>query len=180
MAYCKWALLVPISLIMAVIGRVVAPLLPFFVRKDGYLPPLLWWFQTPDNDCDGDEGHRARWPGTSWWATYKRRLAWFLRNVCYGFDIYVLGCEWRPTDRLEVRGNEQASDLNGVSGLCRRWLYRDDQLTAWQIYYIRHYRVGRYAACVRINMGWKLWGEREECKQLTWYFHPIKNLRRLQ
>lgn len=91
MLYLKWVCLIPVSLVMAIVGRVLAPVLPFFVRADGYLPRWLWWFQTPDNPCDGDKGHWERWPDTSAWGTYKRRVAWFLRNVAYGFDIGVLG-----------------------------------------------------------------------------------------
>ena len=49
MMYLKWAALGPLSLFMAVLGRVLAPVLPFFVQDDGYLPRWLWWFQTPDN-----------------------------------------------------------------------------------------------------------------------------------
>lgn len=178
MAYFKWALLVPVSLLMAIVGRLAAPVLPFFVQADGYLPRSLWWFQTPDNTADGDAGHWERWPGTGKWATYKRRLAWFLRNVCYGFDIFILGCHWEEKDTLRVEGNPAASDLNGVSGLCRRWLYHEEKLTAWQIYYIHHYTLGRWTACVRANFGWKLWGAREPRCQLTWYFHPMKCLKR--
>ena len=36
--YLKWAALGPASLLMAVVGRVLAPVLPFFVKDDGYLP----------------------------------------------------------------------------------------------------------------------------------------------
>ena len=98
MIYAKWAALMVPSFFMAVVGRLLAPVLPFFVRDDGYLPDWLSWFQTPDNPCDGDAGHWERHPGTDAWSTYKRRTAWFWRNVCYGFDIDVLGVEVRSTD----------------------------------------------------------------------------------
>ena len=62
MLYLKWLCLIPVSLVMAIVGRVLAPVLPFFVQADGYLPRWLWWFQTPDNPCDGDKGHWERWP----------------------------------------------------------------------------------------------------------------------
>lgn len=110
MLYIKWLLLTPVSLVMAVVGRVLAPVLPFFVQDDGYLPRWLWWFQTPDNPCDGDKGHWERWPDTSAWGTYKRRVAWFLRNVAYGFDIGVLGQKTIPGDCLDMDGQEGVSD----------------------------------------------------------------------
>ena len=92
MVYLKWLALMPASFIMAIIGRLLAPILPFFVDKETHrLPNWLSWFATDDNDADGDQGHRERWPGTDSWSTYKRRVAWLLRNVCYGFDIQVCG-----------------------------------------------------------------------------------------
>lgn len=92
MVYLKWLALMPASFIMAIVGRLLAPILPFFVDKETHrLPDWLSWFATDDNDADGDQGHWERWPGTDPWSTYKRRVAWLLRNVCYGFDIDVLG-----------------------------------------------------------------------------------------
>ena len=87
MMFLKWAALGPLSFLMAILGRILAPILPFFVQDDGYLPRWLWWFQTPDNSCDGDAGHWERHPGLDAWSTYKRRTAWFWRNVAYGFDL---------------------------------------------------------------------------------------------
>ena len=110
MIYLKWLALMPASFFMAIIGRLLAPILPFFVDKETHrLPRWLSWFATDDNDADGDAGHWERWPGTDPWSTYKRRLAWLLRNVCYGFDIDVLGVRVYPTDDWEVRGNEDAT-----------------------------------------------------------------------
>ena len=118
MVYLKWLALMPASFIMAIIGRLLAPILPFFVDKETHrLPNWLSWFATDDNDADGDQGHRERWPGTDPWSTYKRRVAWLLRNVCYGFDIQVCGVPVHTADEWEVTGNEDASDTNGVLSL---------------------------------------------------------------
>ena len=35
--YVKWVCLLPLSFVMAVVGRVLAPILPFFAKSDGYL-----------------------------------------------------------------------------------------------------------------------------------------------
>lgn len=177
MPYLIWSLYIFPSFVMAIVGRILAPFLPFFVQENGYLPTWLWWFQTPDNPCDGDRGHWKRWPGTDPWSTYKRRVAWFLRNVAYGFDETVCGIKTRPTDCLEIIGNEDASDKNGISGLCKYYLYRDGKLIGWQVYYIKHYKVWRITACIRINMGWKLWNPECINKQWTCYAHPWKTLR---
>ena len=116
MVYLKWLALMPASFIMAIVGRLLAPILPFFVDNETHrLPKWLSWFATDDNDADGDAGHWERWPGTDPWSTYKRRVAWLLRNVCYGFDIDVLGVRVYPTDDWEVRGNEDASAMGNTS-----------------------------------------------------------------
>ena len=137
MVYIKWAALIVPSFFMAVVGRLLAPILPFFVQEDGYLPRWLWWFQTPDNPCDGDAGHWERHPGMDWWSTYKRRVAWCWRNVCYGFDIDVLGV--KPPR----------------SGWQWKQVKRDGKTIAWQLYGVRQYRVWPQR-CLRVNLGWKL------------------------
>lgn len=85
MLYLKWAAFLLPSFLMEIVGKVGAPILAFFVCSDGWLPHWLWWFQTPDNSCDGDEGHRARWSRDGWFWTWARRTAWLFRNTAYGF-----------------------------------------------------------------------------------------------
>ena len=175
MVYLKWLALMPASFFMAIVGRLLAPFLPFFATEDNRLPDWLSWFATDDNDLDGDAGHWERWPGTDWWSTYKRRVAWLLRNVCYGFDIQVCGVPVHTADEWEVTGNENASDTNGVSGTCRRRCRRDGKLIAFQLYYIKHYRLFGRPCCVRLNLGWKLWGSRDKKAQYVGiYLNPVK------
>ena len=176
MVYLKWLALMPASFIMAIVGRLLAPILPFFVDKETHrLPDWLSWFATDDHDADGDQGHRERWPGTDWWSTYKRRVAWLLRNVCYGFDIQVLGVPVHTSDEWDVTGNPDASDTNGISGTCRRKCRRNGKLIAFQLYYIKHYALFGRSCCIRANFGWKLWGSREKISQYVGiYFNPIK------
>ena len=174
MVYLKWILLMPLSLLMAIVGRILAPILPFFVQDDGYLPNWLWWFQTPDNPCDGDRGHWKRHPGTDKWSTYKRRVAWFMRNVAYGFDESVCGVHMLETDRLVEEGNKEAGDKTGISGVCNRWLYRGDKLIAFHYYKVRHYTLLGRPVCVRVSLGWKLWNPECFDKQYTAYWNPIK------
>ena len=176
MVYLKWVLLMAPSFFMAVVGRLLAPFLPFFVDETGYLPKWLWWFQTPDNPIDGDRGHWKRWPGTTSLRTYIRRVAWLLRNVCYGFDESVCGVHMLPTDVLTEIGETNASDKKGISGSCWRTLHRDGKLIAFHWYYVKHYQWWHIKACVRISLGWKLWNPETIDKQYTAYFHPCKCL----
>ena len=47
MIYLKWLALMPASFFMAIIGRLLAPILPFFVDKETHrLPRWLSWFAT--------------------------------------------------------------------------------------------------------------------------------------
>ena len=176
MVYLKWVLLMAPSFFMAIVGRLLAPFLPPFADEAGYLPRWLWWFQTPDNPIDGDRGHWKRWPGTTPLRTYIRRVAWLLRNVCYGFDDFVLGIHTLPTDILTEVGETNASDKKGISGSCWRTLHRDGELIAFHWYYVKHYQWWHIKACVRISLGWKLWNPETIDKQYTAYFHPWKCL----
>lgn len=155
MIYLKWALLIVPSLFMAVVGRLLAPVLPFFVRDDGFLPDWLSWFQTPDNPCDGDEAHWERHPGTGTWDTYCRRVAWFWRNVAYGFDISVLGVEVRSTDSLIFEGDRDVGAKPPRSGWQWKKIVRDGEVVAFQLYGVQQYRVWPQR-CLRVNVGWKL------------------------
>ena len=62
MCFLWWASLLIPSLVMSIVGRLLAPVLPIFCDEQGWLPSWLSWFQTPDNSCDGDAGHKERWP----------------------------------------------------------------------------------------------------------------------
>ena len=46
MVYLKWLALMPASFIMAIVGRLLAPFLPFFATEDNRLPDWLSWFAT--------------------------------------------------------------------------------------------------------------------------------------
>ncbi|WP_443979685.1 DUF7338 family protein [Sutterella wadsworthensis] len=37
----KWAVRIPLDFLMAIVGRIIAPILPFFVQENGYLPRWL-------------------------------------------------------------------------------------------------------------------------------------------
>lgn len=162
MAYVKWAALILPSFFMAILGRVLAPILPFFVQEDGYLPRWLWWFQTPDNPCDGDSGHWERHPRTDAWSTYKRRVAWFWRNVAYGFDISVLGVEVKSADTLLAKGPADVGAKPPRPGWQFKRVQRDGKTIAWQLYGVHQYSFWPQR-CLRVNLGWKLFDFTDAC-----------------
>lgn len=165
--FIRWAALAPASLLMAIVGRLLCPILPFFVGEDGYLPSWLAWFQTPDNSADGDEGHWERHPGTDAWSTYKRRVAWFWRNVGYGFDISVLGAQCRITDSLEHYGDELTDNDPLHSGWEIYLLKREGKVIYWQLYFVYAYPWTK-KRCIRGNLGWKLWDFPEKYLICQW------------
>lgn len=176
MVYLTWFLCLFPSALMEIVGRVLAPVLPFFVGSDGYLPKWLWWFQTPDNPCDGDEGHWARHPGTDPWSTYTRRVAWFWRNVAYGFNINAIGFKHKDGDLKIVQGDPTVGDRSGVSGKCKWFIKRDGERVAFQYYYVKHYQIFGRWRCVRIGAGYKIWGQPsgQVFGQHWVYFNPFK------
>lgn len=182
MVYLKWVALLLPSLIMAIVGRLLAPILPFFANDQARLPAWLDWFNTPHTDLDGDQRHWQRNPGTDCWSTYKRRVAWLLRNVAYGFDRQILGFHYDDTYTRKVIGNEAVGDLSGVSGLCRWYAYNGDgKLKAFQIYWVYHYQLGSLKKCIRFGIGWKIWGafpdhrDNPMVSQYWAYFNPFKS-----
>ena len=178
MPYLIWFLLIFPSVFMAVFGRLICPILPFFVQEDGHLPKCLSWFDTPFDTADGDEGHQERWPGTDRRSTYKRRVAWYWRNCAYGFDMRVCGIKVNPdTDQIIYEGNPDIGDDTEISGKCKWFAYRDGELIAWQFYYVKHYSLFGLDKCVRIGLGWKIWSEEklyDEPAQYWIYFNPVK------
>lgn len=131
MAYVKWFFLLIVGIPFELFAKVLSPVLACFVQANGWLPDWLWMFQTPDNTNDGDAGHRERWPrdGVIW--TWLRRTAWLFRNSAYGFNFYVLGVKYLPTDVVTVEGDPAVGDTSGISGLCKWRLERDGKLYAW-------------------------------------------------
>lgn len=175
MIYLKWALYAPVSIFVAILFRLLAPIVALFCNEDGWLPDWLSWFATPDNSCDGDEGHKERWPKDGLFWTYARRVAWLLRNVGYGFDIQVLGIEIKETDEITINGNPSIGEQSGISGTCYREAFRDGEKIAFQWYYVKHYKLlGKWNKCVRIGFGWKLWNEKPFIAQFWLYCNPVK------
>lgn len=178
MPYLIWLCLIFPSCFMAVFGRLICPILPFFVKENGHLPKWLSWFDTPFDTADGDRGHQERYPGTSAWDTYVRRVAWYWRNCAYGFDMRVCGVRVNPdSDEITVDGDPDIGDQTGISGTCRWKAYRDGKLIAWQYMFVKHYCIFGINKCIRIGLGWKIWDDeklREEPAQYWIYFNPVK------
>lgn len=147
----RYVLSVLASLLADFLNLFLAPLVVLFASKEGWLPRWLWWFQTPDNSLDGDEGWKERGkPG------YLSRVRWLWRNSMYGFAIGVLGAGLGNADRVVTTGDPKVSNRPLREGLVIRRVYRGSKVIYFQWYYVKAWLSTR---CIRINLGWKLWGD---------------------
>jgi hypothetical protein len=159
MVLVKYICLIVLSILADILNLIVAPIVVLFSNERGWLPSQLSWFQTPDNPLDGDTGwkteHRPFLVESSKFKRYINRVFWLYRNSMYGFAIDVLGAKVLPTDTFEILGSPKVSNRPLYNGLVIRKITRDGSLKYFQIYYIKSWSPTR---CVRINIGWKLWG----------------------
>lgn len=157
--YLYYILLVLCSLLADLLNFFLAPAVVLFASDQGWLPKWLSWFQTPDNSLDGDSGwkneHRPFKVEDSaikqWW----NRTRWLHRNSMYGFAIGVLGTSIKPGDVLEITGNPKVSNRPLQEGLVVRHVIRNGKTIYFQWYYVKAWSD---TYCIRINLGWKLWG----------------------
>lgn len=142
--------MLPLSIIMTLVGFVIAPILPFFA-KDGWLPSWLSWFQTPDNSLDGDDG----WKTEHWLWRYKLpeaicsyvgRVGWLWRNPTYGYGLVILE---NPTEPTYI-GNPKVNDNPGVEGSC---LVTGNGL--FQFVFVKKISDTK---CFYLNCGWNIKG----------------------
>lgn len=177
--YLKYALLVLASLLASVLNLFLAPVVVLFASDDGWLPRSLWWFQTPDNPLDGDGGwkeeHRRFKVEDAAWKRWYNRTTWLYRNPMYGFSIDVLGAKTLWTDTVILIGDPLVSNRPIHSGLVQRRLIRESKIIYFQWYYVWQWSETR---CVRINLGWKLWGDATKDRncQLTFSPNPFMGL----
>ena len=170
MLYLKWFLMGFISIPVNILAKLFCWVFPFFVQEDTKrLPKWLDWFMTPNSSADGDPAHQQRHPGTSWWATYKRRTAWFWRNSAYGFDRKVLGVEVYEEDVMRVKGNPNANRRPYIPGTCMRKLYsKNGKFKAWFYYFVKPWPFGLFPKrCIRGSIGWKLWCKESQGKGIA-------------
>lgn len=150
-----YVLLLPLSLCFNLLAYFLAPVLPLFASKEGWLPKWLWWFQTPDNSLDGDDG----WKTEHWqWrfrlskrvSTYVGRVGWLWRNPAYGFEWDGPLCaRISSEDEVTWSGDPGVQNRpNGKEGYCftRVGPY-------WSLVYVKRLSA---ATCFYLCLGWKL------------------------
>jgi len=157
----KYLGLLVVNLVADVVGWLLNPFVVLFVTKEEKLPTWLSWFDTPDNTLEGDIGWRTehwqwRFKLTPILARYVGRVGWLWRNNAYGFSFTVLGITIKEGFKLTVDGDYRVSNRPLHEGLVVRYLVQDGK-TYFHWYYVKAW--GTKDRCVRINIGWKLWGD---------------------
>ena len=133
-----------ISIALALVANLFCWFIALFVDKDGNLPYLLQWFQTPDATCY-DEMWVAEHPN---WSKYKIATTWIARNPAYGFRKFVgKSGDFIPS---KVLGDIYIADGEyGKAG----WFLIIDTSGVWNFSYIKDMGNG---SCVRGTWGWNL------------------------
>lgn len=151
MIYLKYILMVPLSLLLTIVAFPLALFLPLFAQ-DGWLPKWLFWFQTPDNSLDGDDGWKTehwqwRYRLPSSLATYIGRVGWLLRNPAYGYGcVRITGNPIQAT----YTGNKSVNDSPGVEGTCT--------VHAGGLFQFVWVKRITSAKCIYCNFGWNIKG----------------------
>ena len=138
-----WLFVLPIVLIMEIVAVLLAPILPLF-SKNAWLPDWLSWFQTPDNNLMGDEGHQARWLKHS---PYMQMVAWLVRNRAYGFKWDTFGA---PRSPYRLRGT---ADIGNRHSYKPGWFFIINDDGFW--YYKCVFPITS-SYCVQLGFGWQL------------------------
>lgn len=166
----RWLMFLPIDILSNIFGWLINPIVPMFANENGTLPKWLEFAGTPDNTLDGDEGwkskHRPFMIEDSKFKRWANRTAWLYRNSMYGFSHSVLGVTVEPGFTYSVSGDERVSNRPLHNGLVRRKLVSGGK-EYWQWYYVRAWSDTK---CIRINLGWKLWGDLRPGKQCAFVF----------
>ncbi|QIG77544.1 hypothetical protein EVB61_227 [Rhizobium phage RHph_TM21B] len=94
MMYIRYALYLPINLLLVLSAYVFSPILAALSLVTGpTLPGVLQWFSTTDDDLDGGihqnvSGYKSGLKGFSlWW----QRTCWICRNPAHGWQSNLLG-----------------------------------------------------------------------------------------
>lgn len=162
----------PISLLMKVIGMLVAPITSLFVSKYGMLPNWLSWFQTPDSNMFGYTGDRGFYEEhlcktDSFWGRWWVATKWQWRNTSQGFDTFVLGVEdknlnvqteWEKDSGDLVKYYKTAKDHNGK---IKAWEFKG----AFQWFNLKK----RF----RYRIGWKLHWDKLFPAQYVFSINPF-------
>lgn len=154
MIYFLYLVSIPVSLLITLLGLILAPILPLFAKYDfGWsdnhsyqaieprLPNWLNWFMTPDNSLFGDRTF-IQINGIG----YLAKVKWLLRNPAYSFALRYLTSPYTTA----VYGDNSIRDNdNAKEGWC---LVKANGL--FQFTYIK--RIFSSSRCIYVVLGWNI------------------------
>ncbi len=159
MIYVKWFFLAFGNLVLKyLVAFPLTPIIVLFAQDDGHLPSWLYYFDTPDNTIDGDNGWKNETRPikneNNRFKRYINRVFWLWRNSLYGFNRSILAVQYRPGDYITWKGDRYVTNApNGCEGWVFKKLWHDFDVIAWQYYYIKKVSEKK---CLRILLGYKL------------------------
>ena len=154
-----WLLLSIFNLTALVLAWATNWLVACLVNKDGNLPRLLSWYQTPDSNCfgaNGDAGFRDDHAGelSTWIGRYRVCREWLNRNKANGVREKVLGFTQSDCKVIQFRNATKRYSWDITVAVNRPgsllWLFTG---TAWQFHGSWYWSATKRT---RWNFGWKL------------------------
>ena len=151
-----WLIGAVLSTLVTLISIPLAPFLAAYatINRRDRLNGWMRYFETNDNDLDGDNGWHTEHMlllesknyGLKRWL---KRWLWLWRNPAYTFGNEVCGAKIEPGMPIYWAGDPAISNRPGKSG--RLWI----MCGPYWCYY-RIFQWGKSGKCLRIYLGWKL------------------------
>lgn len=173
-----------ISLAMDLLSFIVVPIALIGLKEtDNHLPKWARWWETYDNDINGDiywhgAEHANGKQRTYWW-----RLKWLLRNMSGTFLYEVMGAKLKSDVYYVVEGDVYVADRpHGKSGFLYAEAHSDGKM--WPCYlYVKQW--GKTGRCLRLYLGWAFkfsrplegWERSERNVQYTFSVNPLMGFR---
>lgn len=164
----RFLLLTLVGWIASICNLFLAPVVVLFADKDDWLPRWLWWFQTPDNPLSAQIQDRWFPEHDTPFKRWINNVSWLYRNSMYGFSETVLGFTIEEGFAYRCIGDENVGNKPLHEGLVRRYLTSGGK-TYFQWYYVKAWSDTR---CLRLNFGWKIWGEKAVGDKISIVFSP--------
>lgn len=154
MIYLIYIALVPVSLLVTLLGLILAPILPLFAQYEfgwcdnhsyqAFEPRLPKWlsvFDTPDNSLNGDATFKEI-NGIGYFAKVK----WLIRNPAYSFALRYLTAPYTTA----VYGDNSIKDNDHAK---EGWCFVQAN-GLFQFTYIK--RIFSSSRCISIVLGWNV------------------------
>ncbi len=152
----KWFFLSILDRLFFLICLVSNPFVCLTVDKNGNLPKLFEWWQTPDSDMfgrygDHDFAEENKDKLSTFWGRWFVATKWSYRNTGQGFSTFVCGIECEEKDAIKLSSKETDSFTNVVKACYRSnqkpFVFDCKGNVKW--FFNKNY-------CFRWRLGWKI------------------------